>query len=44
MSCAPPSSWVVAKWTVDVGPLLMGFGNLLSGYDVMCATLQLGCC
>jgi hypothetical protein len=23
MSCAPPSGWAVAEWTVDVGPLVM---------------------
>jgi hypothetical protein len=24
MSCAPPSGWAVAEWTVDAGPLVMG--------------------
>jgi hypothetical protein len=24
MSCAPPSGWTVAEWTVDAGPLVMG--------------------
>jgi hypothetical protein len=24
MSCAPPSGWAVAEWTVNVGPLVMG--------------------
>jgi hypothetical protein len=24
MSCAPPSGWAVAKWTVDAGLLVMG--------------------
>jgi hypothetical protein len=24
MSCAPPSGWTVAEWTVDAVPLVMG--------------------
>jgi hypothetical protein len=24
MSCASPSGWAVAEWTVDAGPLVMG--------------------
>jgi hypothetical protein len=24
MSCAPPSGWAVAEWTVDAGLLVMG--------------------
>jgi hypothetical protein len=24
MSCAPPSGWAVAEWTIDVDPLVMG--------------------